>query len=118
MASCVCVPSPLGDGSRYAARPRRVAAPIATTIARIRLLVELAWTESAGRRDWWDKHPPNRKYVCGDRATAWLGTIPHDLRNVPKNKGGAGVAGPTAFGWYIWERGHPPGTLEGRVYRE
>ena len=77
----------------------------------------LAWTESADRRDFWNKYPPNRKYVCGDRATSWRGTIPVELRNVPKSKGGAGVAGPTAFGWYVWERGHPPGTLESRIYK-
>lgn len=77
----------------------------------------LAFTESAARRKFWDDHPPNRKYVCGDRASAWLGTIPHEMRNVPKDQGGAGYDGPTAYGWYVWERGHPPGTLETRIYK-
>ena len=77
----------------------------------------LAWTESAARRKFWDENPPNRKYACGDRATSWLGTIPHEQRNVPRDKGGAGAAGPTAYGWYVWERGHPPGTLETRIYK-
>jgi len=77
----------------------------------------LAWVESAARRKFWDDHPPNRKYICGDRATAWLGTIPHEQRNVAKDRGGAGHAGPTAFGWFVWERGHPPGTLETRSYK-
>lgn len=77
----------------------------------------LSWTESNDRREFWNRYPPNRKYVCGDRAVSWRGTIPVEKRNVPVSKGGAGVAGPTAFGWYVWERGHPPGTLEGRIYR-
>ncbi len=39
-----------------------------------------AWWESKGRRDFWEKHPPNRVYVCGDRASCWRFDIPEEER--------------------------------------
>ena len=66
------------------------------------------WRESATRRAWWAINPPNRIYICGDRANCWIGTIPEDERK-------GGMYQPHA--WYVWERGHPPGTLTTAIYR-
>ena len=67
-----------------------------------------AWWESAGRRDFWEKHPPNRVYVCGNRASCWRFDIPEDQRK-------SGTT--TAHAWFVWERGHPAGTTLGHIYR-
>ena len=68
-----------------------------------------AWWESAGRRDFWEKHPPNRVYICGNRASCWRFDIPEDQRK-------SGTT--TAHAWFVWERGHPPGTVLGHIYKE
>lgn len=67
------------------------------------------WRESAARRDWWERNPPARIYQCGDRAYCWYGTIPEHLR-----KGGANQP----HSWFVWEKGHPPGTLLGTIWRD
>lgn len=67
-----------------------------------------AWWESKGRREFWDKHPPNRVYICGNRASCWRFDIPEDQRK-------SGTT--TAHAWFVWERGHPPGTVLGHVYK-
>ncbi len=67
-----------------------------------------AWWESRGRRDFWDKHPPNRVYVCGNRATCWRFDIPEEDRK-------SGTT--TAHAWFVWERGHPKGTVMGHIYK-
>ena len=65
-----------------------------------------AWWESQKRAAFWDRHPPNRIYVCGDRADCWR----HDI---PEHERGSGTT--TAHAWYVWERGQPPGTLLGHI---
>jgi hypothetical protein len=79
-----------------------------------------SWTESNERQEFWDKYPANRKYTCGDRATSWRHDIPVDQREGYKDpETGKRRAGtPTTHAWYVWEKGHPPGTLEGRIYRD
>ncbi len=67
-----------------------------------------SWWESAGRRDFWKEFPPNRIYVCGNRATCWRFDIPEDERK-------SGTT--TAHGWFVWERGHPPGPVVGHIYK-
>lgn len=67
-----------------------------------------AWWESKKRRAFWEKHPPNRIYICGDRATCWRHDIPHDKR---------GDGTPTAHAFFVWERGNPPGTILGHIYK-
>lgn len=68
-----------------------------------------AWWESKTRRDFWIQNPPARIYICGDRATSWRHDIPADQRNGSSQ---------TAHAWFVWERGHPPGTLLGHIWRE
>jgi len=68
-----------------------------------------SWWESKGRRDFWERHPPNRIYICGDRANCWRHDIPEAER---------GSSSPTAHAWFVWQRGHPPGTLLSHVWRD
>lgn len=60
----------------------------------------LAWRETDERKDFWDKHPPNRVYVCGSRATCWRGDL-IDKRSKDMS------SSPTAHAWFVWERGQP-----------
>jgi hypothetical protein len=66
------------------------------------------WRESQARKGFWHRYSPNRIYICGDRANCWLGTIPED-----KRKGGSYQP----HAWYVWEKGHPPGTLTDTIYK-
>jgi|TARA_Y100000310_G_scaffold340907_1_gene438263 hypothetical protein len=68
-----------------------------------------AWWESQKRREFWAKHPPNRVYICGDRAHCWRIDIPPEERK---------SSTPTAHAWFVWERGHPPGTQLGHIYKD
>ena len=65
-----------------------------------------AWWESQKREEFWREFPPNRIYVCADRADCWRADIPMEER-------GSGT--PTAHAWFVWEEGHPPGTLIGHI---
>lgn len=67
-----------------------------------------AWRESVGRREWWDKNPPARVWVCGARATCWR----FDL--LWKNGGKSGS--PTSNAWYVWERGHKGAEVTSAIY--
>lgn len=67
-----------------------------------------AWWESAKRREFWEKRPPARVYICGDRASCWR----HDI---PKEKRTSGS--PTAHAWYVWDKEHIGGTLLGHIYK-
>lgn len=68
-----------------------------------------AWWESRGRRTFWDKYPPNRIYICGDRADCWRHDIAQDQR---------GSSSPTAHAWFVWEPAHPSGTLLSHIYKD
>ena len=67
-----------------------------------------SWWESQKRREFWEKHPPDRVYICGDRASCWRHDIPESER---------GSSTPTAHAWFVWEKGSPPGTLLGHIYK-
>jgi hypothetical protein len=67
-----------------------------------------AWWESGTRKNFWQNYPPNRVYICGDRANCWR----FDLADSPGNNGT-----PTAHAWYVWESGHPGGTQLGHIYK-
>ena len=66
------------------------------------------WFESQTRRGFWDKHPPNRVYVCGDLAACWR----HDLAPEERKS-----STPTAHAWFVWDRDAPAGTILGRIYK-
>ena len=68
-----------------------------------------AWWESGVRTDFWRTYPPNRVYACRKRATCMrfdiqLGVTERPLGNTP-----------TPHSWFVWERGHPLGTVMGHV---
>lgn len=67
-----------------------------------------AWRESKKRRPFWAEYPPNRIYVCSDRADCWRIDIPPE---------GRGSGTPTAHAWFVWEVGHPVGTLVGEIHK-
>ncbi len=69
-----------------------------------------AWWESAARRDWWSVNPPQRLYICGDRASCWRFDVPPEGRT--------GKSTPTAHAWFVWERSQPPGPVIGHVWRD
>lgn len=62
------------------------------------------------RGQWWEKFPPSRIYICGDRASCWRHDIPQDVRDES-----AGT--PTAHAWFVWEPAHPKGTIIGTIYK-
>ncbi|MBE0529511.1 MAG: hypothetical protein IH626_01705 [Rhodospirillales bacterium] len=67
------------------------------------------WRESDTRRAWWEANPPARVWVCGNRATCWLFTVPPEER-------GSGT--PKAHAWYVWERGHRGAELMGAIWKD
>jgi len=70
-----------------------------------------AWWESLKRKPFWEKNPPARVYVCGERATCWRHDVPDDQRTPARNT-------PTAHAWFVWEGGAPNGTLLGHIWKE
>lgn len=60
------------------------------------------------RGQWWDKRRPARIWVCGDRADCWRHDIPLDKRD---------SSTPTAYAWFVWERGHMPAGICGHIYK-
>lgn len=68
-----------------------------------------AWRESDTRRAWWDANPPARSWVCGNRATCWLFTVPPEDRDGGTNKPHA---------WYVWERGHRGAELQNAIWKD
>lgn len=69
---------------------------------------EGAYDKGKKRGQWWEKYRPNRVYICGNRATCWRHDIPAS---------GRGSSTPIAHAWFVWEKGHPPGTLLGHIYK-
>lgn len=73
-----------------------------------------AWWEGSRdtgkkRGQWWEKHRPNRIYICGDRADCWRVDIPPEERT---------SSSPTAHAWFVWEQGQPQGPLVGQIYKK
>lgn len=74
-----------------------------------------SWWESGGRLEWWGERPPNRIYVCADRATCWLITVPPEER-VDAN--GRPKSTPTAHAYFVLDRNQPNGTLIGHISKD
>lgn len=77
---------------------------------KIILFQRLAFLESSGRRDFFERHCPARIWLCGDRATCWRGDVPavDVLREEDGEmiKGRKGRSAPTPHAFFVWERGH------------
>jgi len=69
-----------------------------------------AWYESQKRAEFWRARPPSRIYICGNRATCWLHSIPQEQRE--KSAGS-----PTAHAFFVWEDGHPPAALTSHIFK-
>jgi predicted RNA methylase len=69
-----------------------------------------AWRESIKREDFWNKHPANRIYICGNRANCWRMDLTEE--EISSMSGTT-----TAHAWFIWEREHPQGTLISSIYK-
>ncbi|MCW9036231.1 MAG: hypothetical protein OQJ97_18595 [Rhodospirillales bacterium] len=69
----------------------------------------LEWWESLTRRPFFESTPPNRVYICGNRADCWIGTIPLDERGNGQKR---------AHAWFVWERGNPQGTQVGHIWKD
>ena len=75
-----------------------------------------AWWESDRRADFWRRFPPQRIYICASRATCWLHSIPAAERERTAD-GKRRSGSPTTHAWFVFERGHPPGTVMGHIYK-
>lgn len=74
-----------------------------------------AWYEGsnvAGKRRgaWWERNRPSRIWICGDRATCWLHSVPAAAR---AEKAGT----PMAHAWFVWEQGHLPAAITGHIFK-
>lgn len=88
---------------------------IALGARKVVVFQRFAWWESDGRAEFWRKHPPNRIYICGSRATCWR----HDIEPADRlDKNGREKSTPTAHAWFVWEKGQPAGTVVGHIYRD
>ncbi|MBV6635508.1 MAG: hypothetical protein KI788_06360 [Mameliella sp.] len=89
---------------------------------KIVMFQRLAFLESATRRGFFNKLPPARVWICGDRAVSWRGDIPEeDIRDADGQvicKGRAGRSTPTPHAWFIWERGHRGNMSMHHLYKE
>lgn len=79
-----------------------------------------AWYESNKRNQFWDKYPPNRVHVCGDRANCWRFDLPVNSKGKRYNPITGDELGstPTAHAWFVWDVGQSGGTSLHRVYKE
>lgn len=78
-----------------------------------------SWWESQDRDSFWKEFPPNRIYICGDRASCWRYDLPKDKKgnrfDPITNKKLA--QSPTAHAWFVWEAGNPSGTVLGHIWK-
>jgi hypothetical protein len=92
-----------------------------------------AWRESEARREWWEKNPPSRVWVCGSRVNCWRFDLlecssdgGHDsCQNYKRKKGVKPVGGgcrrcngnsSTSNAFYVWERGHKGAETQSAIY--
>jgi len=87
---------------------------------KIVMFQRFAFWESGGRKEFWDKYPPARVYVCGDRATCWRHDIPVNDKGqrYDPDTGKIMAGSSTAHAWFVWERGQSTGTPQlHRIYK-
>jgi len=88
---------------------------------KILMFQRFSFLESAGRRGFFEKLPPARVWLCGDRAHCWRGDIPEedilDENGSVLAKGKKGRSSPTAHAWYVWEDGHKGSMSVHHLYR-
>lgn len=67
----------------------------------------LAWFESRERNAFFNMYPPDRIWLCGDRATMWRHDISEADRKVHPVTGKKRSGSTTAHAWFIFDRGSP-----------
>lgn len=67
--------------------------------------------ESEARREFWKQYPPNRIYICGNRATCWRMDLSFAQIQMMNDT-------PTAHAWFVYESGHPSGTIIGHIFKK
>ncbi len=68
-----------------------------------------SWWESNKRKKFFDKYPPSKVYVLGDRGACFR----HDLSAEWRK----GRSTPTAHAWFVWEQGYQGKTILDRIYK-
>lgn len=76
---------------------------------KIIMFQRLAWFESEKRRVFFNENPPNKIYLCGNRATCERFDVVID--NLKAN------STPIAHAWFVWEEEKSEHTVIERVYR-
>lgn len=66
-----------------------------------------SFRESKGRREFFEKYPLARLYLCGDRASSYRHDIPTNDKGERYDPLTGKILGgtPTAHGFFVWERG-------------
>lgn len=87
---------------------------------KVLMFQRLAFLESAGRREFFEKTPPARVWTCGSRATCWRGDIPEEDIVVDGKtiKGKKGRSASTPHAWFVWERGHRGAMVTSSIYKD
>lgn len=65
----------------------------------------MGWFESRERRIWFDMFPPDRIWLCGDRATCWRHDISPADRKIDPKTGKKRTGSTTPHAWFIFEAG-------------
>lgn len=76
-----------------------------------------AWWESEKRREFWEKMPPARVYICGNRASCWRHDLAEEMRDNgedPSKRAGT----PTAHAWFVWDQFAPSGTQLHHIWKD
>lgn len=79
-----------------------------------------SWWESEDRREFWDRRPPSRVLICGNRADCWRHDIPLNDKGqrIDPDTGKKLSGTSTAHAWFSFERGHGGGTILDRIYKK
>lgn len=89
---------------------------------KVLMFQRMAFLESSVRAGFFQDMPPNRIWMCGDRATCWRGDLPEtdilDDHGEVIVKGRKGRSSPTPHAWFVWERGHNGVMQTGHIYKE
>lgn len=64
----------------------------------------MAWFESRTRKEFFEFYPPDRIWLCGDRATSWRHDISPQDRKIHPKTGKKRTGSTTAHAWFIFER--------------
>ncbi len=73
--------------------------------AKVICFQRLAWYESRERAAFFNFYPPDRIWLCGDRATCWRHDLTAEQRRINPKTGKKRTGSTTPHAWFIFERG-------------